>query len=121
MATQGVMSPERAVHRVTGEIAEWYGIEAGVLEVGAPADMAVIDPAGLNDELDAYHEAPIAEFGGLSRMVRRNDQAVRATIIGGTVAWNHGSFSEGFGRDYACGRFLAPATARQERMALASK
>ena len=54
-------------------------------------------------------------------MVRRNDEAVRATIIGGRVAWKDGAFAEGFGKDYACGRFLAPGETAPQAMALASK
>ncbi len=36
-------------------------------------------------------------FGGLERMVRRNDDAVTATIIGGKLAFGRGHFSDGFG------------------------
>lgn len=121
MATEGVMTPERAVQRVTGEIAEWYGVDAGHLEVGAVADIALIDPESLDARLDGYHEAPVAEFGGLSRMVRRNDEAVRATIIGGRVAWRDGDFAPGFGSGEGHGRFLAPITAATEDLRLASK
>src|SRR5690606_7063432 len=38
-----LMSPERAVHRLTGEIADFLGIDAGRLAVGARADVAVVD------------------------------------------------------------------------------
>ncbi len=99
------MSVAAAIHRVTGEIGRWFGVDAGELRVGARADIAVVDPAALDDSLDAYHEAEVDVFGGLSRMVRRNDATVRATIIGGGVAYERGRFAEDFGRT-PFGRFL---------------
>ena len=106
------LSPEEAVRRVTGEPAEWFDLDAGRLEVGARADLAVVDPAGLDASLDAYHEAPMPNMG-VDRMVRRNDRAVRATIIGGRVAFSSGRFADDFER-VRYGRFLrAGATQRQ--------
>ena len=83
-------------------------MDAGHLAEGRRADIVVVDPAGLNADLDAYHEAPVEAFGGLSRMVRRNDDAVRATILGGQVVYTPAGFCEGFGEKQAAGRFLAP-------------
>jgi N-acyl-D-aspartate/D-glutamate deacylase len=97
---------ERAVHRLTGELAAWYGVDAGTLRVGDRADVAVIDPAGLDASLDAYHEAPINEFGGLRRMVNRSDRAVVATLIGGHVVFERGTFAPGYGETLRAGRFL---------------
>lgn len=93
--TQPFMSVERAVHRLTGEIADWFGLDAGRLRVGDRADIAVIDPAGLDASVDAYHEAPIPEFGGLSRMVNRNDAAVAATLVAGNVVFEGGALTTG--------------------------
>lgn len=83
-----------AVHRLTGELGEWYGIDAGTLRVGGRADIAVIDPAGLDESTDAYAEATMPEFGGLSRMVNRNDDAVAATVVGGQVVYSYGNFAK---------------------------
>ena len=52
------MSLEHAVHRLTGELADWYSLDAGHLRVGDRADVVVVDPAHLDDELDAYAESP---------------------------------------------------------------
>ena len=98
------MTPEEAVHSMTGELATWFGLDAGTLEVGDRADIAIIDPDGLDDALDGYHEAPIPVMG-VNRMVRRNDRAVAATIIGGRVAFQYGAFSDDFGQS-RYGRFL---------------
>ena len=101
-----LMTMGQAVRRVTGEQASWYGLDAGYLRVGDRADIAVIRPDGLNDTIDDYHEAPMECFGGLRRMVRRNDDAVQATIIGGQVAYRSGTFADGFGETLGFGRFL---------------
>ena len=89
-----VLSLEKAVHKLTGEQADWFGLDAGHLRVGDRADIAIIDPEGLDDSLDAYHEAPMTMFNGLSRMVKRNNQAVTATIIGGQVVYEAGVFAD---------------------------
>ena len=77
------MTVEHAVHRLTGELADWYRIDAGHLRVGDRADLAVIDPERLDASLEEYHESPVEQYGGLSRMVNRNDAAVPAVFIGG--------------------------------------
>ena len=74
---------ERAVHRLTGELADWYGIDAGRLRVGDRADLVVVDPAHLDASLDDYAEEPVEQYGGLRRMVNRNDDAVTAVFVAG--------------------------------------
>ena len=39
-------------------------------------------------------------------MVNRNDAAVSATLVGGTVVYRDGAFVEGYGRTLRTGRFL---------------
>jgi len=111
------MSMERAVHKLTGELGQWFELDAGVLELGVRADIAIVDPKGLNEEIDAYHEAPIAEMGGISRMVRRNDDAVVATVVGGRVAFELGRFAMDVGRQ-RYGRFLRAGTQDRELVEL---
>jgi N-acyl-D-aspartate/D-glutamate deacylase len=53
----------RAVHRLTGEPAEWFGIDAGTLREGDRADFAVIDPDGLDESVDGYHEEAVPARG----------------------------------------------------------
>ena len=57
------MSIEKAVWRLTGEIADWLDVDAGHLTVGARADVAVIDPEGLTSALEDHVEAVMPEFG----------------------------------------------------------
>src|SRR2546423_3941124 len=53
-----LMTAERAVHRLTGEIADWLGLDAGTLAVGRRADLVVLDPERLSGKLDEIREAP---------------------------------------------------------------
>ncbi|MFB8006907.1 amidohydrolase family protein [Nocardia sp. NPDC056000] len=101
---RGFMPLEQAVHRLTGELAEWYGLDAGRLAVGARADIAVIDPTGFDGTAD-YAEAELSG-SGVSRMVNRNDRAVAATVVGGHVVYEYGTFAPGFGTTLHAGTFL---------------
>jgi N-acyl-D-aspartate/D-glutamate deacylase len=100
------MTTEHAVHRLTAEVADWFGLNAGTLRRGDRADFVVIDPAGLDDSVDGYHEEKVPFYGGLSRMVNRNDAAVVATGVNGAVVFRNGEFREGYGTTAKSGRFL---------------
>jgi N-acyl-D-aspartate/D-glutamate deacylase len=93
------LDPAAALHRLTGEIADYLGIDAGHLEPGRRADVVVIDPEALDDRLEALHEAPMEGFGDMRRMVRRNDDAVRAVLVGGRLAWSGGEPAPALGRE----------------------
>lgn len=112
-AAQGRRKPfltiERAVHRLTGELADWYQLDAGYLRVGDRADIAIIDPAGLDQSVHGLSEQAVPEYGGLRRMVNRSDNAVRATIVNGRVVYREGTFAAGLGREWGPGRFLRAA------------
>lgn len=99
------MTVEHAVHRLTGELADWYNIEAGHLRVGDRADAVVIDPAHLDDTLDAYAENPIPEFDNLPRMVNRNDETVTAVFVAGNYVFGEGTKDAALGTERT-GRFL---------------
>ena len=100
------METGRAVHRLTGELADFAGIDAGYIRVGDRADLVVVNPAGLTDELDEVSEAPM-EGLGLTRLVKRNDAAVDATLINGRVAYRRDSgFAQALGKERGFGRFL---------------
>ena len=95
-----------AVHRLTGELATWFGLDAGYLRQGDRADLVVIDPAGLDESVHAYHEEMAPYFSSLSRMVNRNDGAVAATVIAGKVVFRYGDFADGYGHAEATGSYL---------------
>lgn len=95
----------QAIHRLTGELADWYGVDAGHLRVGDRADVLVVDPARLDASLDGYHEAPVEQYGGLSRMVNRNDATVTAVLVSGRTVVREGVPTEVLGRERT-GAFL---------------
>jgi N-acyl-D-aspartate/D-glutamate deacylase len=100
------MSLERAVHRVTGEIAQWMGMDAGVLAQGKRADVVVVNPEGLDAPLDAATESPMENFGGFVRLVNRNDSVVKAVLISGREAVRDGAVTPELGHQRGFGRVL---------------
>jgi len=104
-----VMPIEQAVWRLTGELGDWLGVDAGHLRVGDRADVVVLDPEALDARLDAYHEAPMEGFGDLVRMVNRSDGAVHAVLINGRVAFERGTLAPELGRATGFGTFLPAA------------
>jgi N-acyl-D-aspartate/D-glutamate deacylase len=99
------MTIEQVVHRLTGELADWYRLDAGHLRVGDRADVVIIDPARLDESLDAYAESPVEHFGGLPRMVNRNDATVTTVLVGGRPVFVDGKPTDLVGRQRT-GRFL---------------
>jgi N-acyl-D-aspartate/D-glutamate deacylase len=99
------VSMEQAVHRLTGELGDWYGIDAGTLREGDRADIVVIDPERLDESLDRYAEHPVESYGGLSRMVNRNDDTVTAVLVSGKLAFGAGNAAPELGKE-RFGQFL---------------
>ena len=100
------MPIERAVYRVTGEIGDWFNLPLGKLIPGSRADVAIIEPSGLDDSLDTVTEEEMPGFDGLHRLVRRSDSAVPVVIINGRVAMRHGVREADFGKSTSFGRVI---------------
>ncbi len=111
-AGKPLMPIEKAVWRVTGELADWFGVEAGRIRVGDRADVVVVNPDALDERLEAYHEAEVEGLPGLIRMVNRSDGAVDAVFVNGRKAFAGGHFADELGREMGYGRFL-PAKVAQ--------
>ena len=60
----------------------------------------------LNDTVEEIHEEPMAGFGDQNRLVRRNDDSVRAVMVNGNVAWRGGTPADDLGTARRYGRFL---------------
>jgi hypothetical protein len=86
--------------------------------------VVVIDPEGLDGELEVMVERPMvaaagepgvsadaaegpwSSFGEFERLVRRNDRAVRHVLIGGREAWSNGRLMADLGRRRGFGSVL---------------
>lgn len=100
------MSVAKGVHKLTADLADWFGLDAGHIREGDRADVVIVNPEGLNEDVDGISEAPMEGFG-VERLVKRNDEAIDATIINGKVAYKKADyFSENLGKEKGYGRFL---------------
>ena len=68
----------------------------------------MVDPDRLDSSLDAYAEESVEQYGGLSRMVNRNDHTVKAVFVGGRAVFLNGEATELVGTR-RIGRFLRAA------------
>ncbi len=109
------MTPGQAVHRVTGEIGQWFGIDAGILDLGCRADVVVVDPTRLDESLDQAHEAEMKGFGDLKRLVRRNDATVGAVLVNGRLAVLDGRPTPELGREHGFGKVLRASRSEEIR------
>jgi N-acyl-D-aspartate/D-glutamate deacylase len=91
------LTTEQAVHRLTGELADWYRIDAGHLRIGDRADLLILDPEHLDASLEKYAEAEVDQYDGLSRMVNRNDETVTAVYVSGRAVFRDGQFGKHVG------------------------
>ncbi|HEY8207583.1 MAG TPA: amidohydrolase family protein, partial [Myxococcaceae bacterium] len=101
-----LMTPERAVHRLTGEIAGWFGMDAGTLAVGKRADLVVLDVDRLAADLDHPEEKPMERFGDFVRLVSPGSGAVQTVLISGKPAVWEGAISPALGRERGFGTVL---------------
>ena len=96
---QKTMSIGKAVQKITKELADWYLMpNIGSIEEGKQADITLIDPKQLNDEVYDLKEAPMPGLPEYLRIVRRNDATVPYVFINGEKAWEGGSPSPHLGK-----------------------
>ncbi|GEQ97560.1 hypothetical protein JCM17844_11970 [Iodidimonas gelatinilytica] len=104
---EGVEAVAYMVRRLTKDPADFFGVDAGSLEIGARADLVLIDP----DALAAYDSAAQtylidrAEFGH-HQLVNRSDGVVPLVAINGRIAWQKDRFAPELGKDTGFGRPL---------------
>ncbi len=96
----GVEKVAHAVHRLTAEPADFFGLQTGRLEAGVQADLILVDPAALQ------RWNPLATVQYVWRecfehhqLVNRPENVVTATLIAGRVAWRDGAYVPAFGRE----------------------
>jgi N-acyl-D-aspartate/D-glutamate deacylase len=85
-------SPERvalAVKKLTRDPAEFFGLDVGSIEIGAQADVTVIDPAALRGyDTDQNRQMVYREVLGAEQLVNRSDGVVEAVFIAGVRVWD---------------------------------
>lgn len=104
---QQTLSIGEAVRKVTHDLAEWFQLPGiGLLETGRQADLVIIDPTQLTEDLDEMAEAPMPGLPEFQRLVRRNDAAVPYVFIQGRIAWEKGQAATTLGQDCVHGKLL---------------
>ena len=105
----GAAAVARMVRRLTREPAAFFGIDAGRLEVGAQADIAIVDPAALKTyDGEAHIQSLYRDRFEHTQLVNRSDGVVSYVLIAGRVAWERDGFTDVFGTE-RLGRVLTAA------------
>ncbi|MEP5764360.1 MAG: amidohydrolase family protein [Halieaceae bacterium] len=106
---QGLPTVARMVQRLTTEPAAFFGLDVGTLEIGAQADMVLIDPEALAGyECDPNRQLLHRELFDHAQMVNRSDGVVSRVLIKGQTAWAGTEFGEELGTE-TLGRALRAA------------
>ncbi len=97
------------VRRLTREPAEFFGLDVGSLEIGAQADIILIDPEALRQWDDnSSRQFIYRELFDHKQLVSRSDGVVSQVLIRGESVWQDGAFTPALGRE-ALGRALRAA------------
>ena len=87
----GQMSLERAVHRMTGEVAKDWGIsDRGTLEPGKAADLVVFDL----DKVTVSDEQFVDDLPGEARRYVRRADGYAAVIVNGEIVLENGQYGD---------------------------
>jgi N-acyl-D-aspartate/D-glutamate deacylase len=98
------------INRLTAEPARFWGIDAGTLDVGAVADVVLIDPEALSgwnpdDTIDVVYREAFDNH----QMVNRPEGIVTHTVLNGRVVWADGEIAPEVGK-LPIGRTLLATT-----------
>jgi len=108
-AGQGDAVVGRVVQRLTSEPAAFFGLDVGTLEVGAQADLVLIDPERLADwDCNATRKVIYRELFEHDQMVNRPEGIVREVMIHGRSVWQEQDFTAPLGEE-TLGRALRAA------------
>ena len=97
------------VRRLTSEPAAFFGLDVGSLEIGAQADIVLIDPEALRRWDDnASRQFVYRDLFEHKQLVSRSDGVVSQVLIRGEPVWQGGEFTAALGRE-TLGRALRAA------------
>jgi N-acyl-D-aspartate/D-glutamate deacylase len=86
------------VKRLTSEPADFFGLDCGRIDVGAVADVTLVDPDALRTyDSEANIENVYREVFEHNQLVNRSAGIVPMVVVGGQVAFEDGEFSEAHG------------------------
>jgi len=100
------MTLEEAVNKLTGDLGNWFNLDAGHLKIGDRADFVILNPDLLDERVLAIEEAAFPEMGDMQRLVNRNAGLVEHVFINGKPAYQHENFNPEFGHAKGYGTFL---------------
>jgi len=87
----GLMSLERAIHRMTGEVAADWGLnDRGTLEVGKAADVVIFDP----EHVSVSDEEFVDDFPGEARRYVRRSAGYHSVYVNGELTYSAAGYSE---------------------------
>jgi len=97
------------VKRLTSEPAAFFGLDVGTLEIGAQADILMIDPQALSQWDDnTSREFIFRELFDHKQLVSRSEGVVSQVLIRGESVWSEGEFTAALGQQ-PLGRALRAA------------
>ena len=86
----GQMTLERAVHRMTGEVAEDWGLsDRGMLAVNMAADIVIFDP----ETVSVGDEEFVDDFPGEARRYVRRSSGYHSVFVNGELAYDANGYS----------------------------
>jgi N-acyl-D-aspartate/D-glutamate deacylase len=98
-ARESLDSVAKAVRRLTREPAEFFGVDAGRLNVGAQADVVLLDPDALRTyDTDANRRMVYRGIFEHEQLVNRSDGVVTAVYIAGEEVWDGAGFTPALGQ-----------------------
>jgi N-acyl-D-aspartate/D-glutamate deacylase len=97
-ARESLAQVAEAVRRLTRAPAEFFGVDAGRMDVGAQADLVLIDPKALvRYDTDASRRMVYREIFEHDQLVNRSDGVVTAVFIAGEQVWDGRSITPALG------------------------
>jgi N-acyl-D-aspartate/D-glutamate deacylase len=95
---QSLLTVSAMVKRLTREPAEFFGLDVGSLDIGAQADIVLLDPEVLKawDSNDC-RELKYRELFQHDQMVNRSDGVVTCVMINGEPVWQDGDVTPALG------------------------
>jgi N-acyl-D-aspartate/D-glutamate deacylase len=107
--SRGLDTVSQMVRRLSREPAEFFGLDVGTLEIGAQADIAMIDPDALAGwDCNATRRLEYRDIFAHQQMVNRPQGVVRGVWIRGERVWREGAFEPVLG-ERRLGRALRAA------------